>query len=307
LGPEVVPNHEPQSSGGLQMTSLIRANSQLPTLHDDTDGITVNEKATYLQDMDRVMQSGALPIRQLPEQSSSRYSSYNPFLSASQEGNRASDSELAFTPDDTAITDDIQISRQQDPTHTRDRRENDYLIHSQDHRKKFLGASSSQVFVKWLDDESGGIKPTSHLKHGMSGAEEMILPGQLELCHHPLPPQAELETYVSTYFRTFHIIYPVLDEVWLRAQLTRPKGPQTASEDFVTPVVYLVVSLGASMTASTHQSSAVSKTYLDQAWKALSVILGRPFRSSVQALILMAVAFRLVSELKYDTSVDEVN
>jgi hypothetical protein len=310
LGSEVVPNtHNDQqlSNGGLQMSSLIRGNSQMSTLHSGPDGTKVNEKSTYLQNLDGVMQSGPLPKQQPPEQSSSRYSSYKPFLSASQEGHPASDSELAFAPDDTAIKDDVQISRRQDPTHTRDRREDDYLIHSQDHRKKFLGASSSQVFVKWLDEESGGIKPTSHLKHGMSGAEEMILPGQLELCHHPLPPPAELETYVSMYFRTFHIIYPVLDETWLRTQLTRPKGPQTATEDFVTPVVYLVVSLGASMTASSHQSSAVSKTYLDQAWKALSVILGRPFRSSVQALILMAVAFRLVSQPDRDRWMSEVN
>ena len=298
LGSDLVPdthNEQHSTNGGLQMSALIQGNSQLPPLRSGTDGSIANEQAPYSQDMDDVVQSGTLPKQQPSEQSLSRYSSYNPFHSASQEGNRASDSELAFTPDDTAITDDVQSSHRLDPTHTRDRREDDYLIHSQDHRKKFLGASSSQVFVKWLDDESGGIKPTSHLKHGMSGAEEMILPGQLELCHHPLPPPAELEVYVSTYFRTFHIIYPVLDESWLRAQLTRPKGPQTAAEDFVTPVVYLVVSLGASMTASSHQSSAVSKTYLDQAWKALSVILGRPFRSSVQALILMAVAFRLVS------------
>ena len=176
-----------------------------------------------------------------------------------------------------------------------DRREDDYLIHSQDHRKKFLGASSSQVFVKWLDEESGGLNPSSHLKHGMTSAEEMILPGQLELCQHPLPSQPDLETYVSTYFRTFHILYPVVEEAWLRQQLKRPKGPHAAGGDFATPaVIYLVVSLGASMTTSAH-ASAVSETYLNQAWKALSVILGRPFRSSVQALVLMAVALRLVS------------
>lgn len=179
----------------------------------------------------------------------------------------------------------------------RDRRANDYFIHSQDHRKKFLGASSSQIFVKWLDEESGGMNPSSHLKHGMTSAEEMIIPGQLELCHHPLPPQPELETYIATYFRTFHVVYPVVEEPWLRAQLDRPKAQHMAAaagEDVVAPVVYLVVSLGASMSPG-NQSTGVSKTYLDQAWKALSVIMGRPFRSSVQALVLLAVAFRLVS------------
>jgi hypothetical protein len=185
------------------------------------------------------------------------------------------------------------LSAGQAPAH--DRRANDYFIHSQDHRKKFLGASSSQIFVKWLDEESGGMNPSSHLKHGMTSAEEMIIPGQLELCHYPLPVQPELETYVASYFRSFHVVYPVVEEPWLRAQLDRPKTQMAgAGEDVVAPVVYLVVSLGASMTPGT-QSASVSKTYLEQAWKALSVIMGRPFRSSVQALVLMAVAFRLVS------------
>jgi hypothetical protein len=302
LAPEAVTNtHNGQQStiGCLQMSSMIGGNSQLPMLQGDTNGPAVNDKGSYPPEMDTVIRSGTLPTHHLAKPSASRYSSYNPFTSASQEGNRASDSDLVFTPDDTATMADLHSDRQ-DPVRPRDRREDDYLIHLQDHRKKFLGASSSQVFVKWLDEESGGMNPSSHLKHGMASAEEMVVPGQLELCSHPLPPQPELETYVSTYFRTFHIIYPVLDESWLRPQLIRPKGPQKAGEDFITPLIYLVVSLGASMTASSHQSSAVSKTYLDQAWKALSVILGRPFRSSVQALILMAVALRLVSRAEYN-------
>lgn len=158
--------------------------------------------------------------------------------------------------------------------------------------------SFDQVFVKWLDEESGGTNPSRHLKHGMSSAEEMMLPGQVETCHHPLPPEPALETYISTYFKTFHILYPIIEETWLRTILHRPKGPQSAGQDFVTPVLYLVISLGASMTPSTHQSSAVARTYFELAWKTLSVILGRPFRSSVQALLLLAIAMRTVSPAK---------
>lgn len=172
----------------------------------------------------------------------------------------------------------------------------DYLIHSEEHRKKFLGASSSQVFVKWLDEESGGTNPSRKLKHGMSSAEELMLPGQVEACHHPLPPEPALETYISTYFKTFHILYPVVEETWLRALLHRIAGPQSGAQDFITPVLYLVISLGASMTPSSHQSSAVARTYFELAWKTLSVILGRPFRSSVQALLLLAIAMRTRSK-----------
>jgi hypothetical protein len=193
----------------------------------------------------------------------------------------------------------------------------DYLIHSEEHRKKFLGASSSQVsqsvigldraaltlpsllfnqiFVKWLDEESEGTNPSRKLKHGMSSAEELMLPGQVEACHHPLPPEPALETYISTYFKTFHILYPIVEETWLRALLHRTEGPQSVAQDFITPVLYLVISLGASMTPSSHQSSAVARTYFELAWKTLSVILGRPFRSSVQALLLLAIAMRTVS------------
>ncbi|KAJ9095053.1 hypothetical protein QFC19_007733 [Naganishia cerealis] len=283
------------SNGGAQLSSTTGGSLQLPALQGDTNGTMMNDTSSYLHDMDAVVRLDTLPDHQLQDPSPNRYLPYNPFPSHGHDHQRASTSKSAFTPEEMGLS-RILSTGQDEPSPARDRRENDYFIHSQDHRKKFLGASSSQVFVKWLDEESGGMNPSSHLKHGMTSAEEMILPGQLELCNHPLPPQPELETYISTYFRTFHILYPVLDESWLRSQLSRPKGPQTAGEDVASPVVYLVVSLGASMTANSLQSSTVSKTYLDQAWKALSVILGRPFRSSVQALVLMAVALRLRSK-----------
>ncbi|KAJ9118362.1 hypothetical protein QFC24_006190 [Naganishia onofrii] len=329
-----------RSSTGAQTSSTGGGSLQLPALQQDTSERRMMINGMTTSHLHENMDVGIRPdtLRgynqpPLPDPTTSNlYLSYNSFPShqaqdyhnSSHNHNpRAPTSELAITPEGIvggfsrilSPDQDQDQNREQDqyeepplpPRRDDNRRENDYLIHSQDHRKKFLGASSSQVFVKWLDEEaSGGMKqPSSHLKHGMSGAEEMILPGQLELCHHPLPPQPALETYISTYFRTFHILYPVLEESWLRSQLIRSTngGPQqtatAAGEDFVTPVVYLVVSLGASMstttapTASNQQSSNVSKTYLDLAWKALSVILGRPFRSSVQALVLMAVALRL--------------
>ncbi|KAJ9093164.1 hypothetical protein QFC21_006480 [Naganishia friedmannii] len=307
-------------------SSTIGGSLQLPALQGNTTNgrMMMEETSLQLQHMNAAVRPDTLRSHQHHHQppqdpTSNLYLSYNSFPSPSRgqdnvndqhNHHRAPTSELAFTPpEEMGLGLSRILSPATDPYEPSlpprdDRREHDYLIHSQDHRKKFLGASSSQVFVKWLDEESssGMRRPSSHLKHGMTAAEEMVLPGQLELCHHPLPPQPALETYVSTYFRTFHILYPVLDEIWLRSQLIRrQKGPQQAAgEDFVAPVVYLVVSLGASMTptaASNHQSvSAVSRTYLDLAWKALSVILGRPFRSSVQALVLMAVALRL-SEL----------
>lgn len=337
-----------RSSIGAQTSSTTAGCLQLPALQQDTSERRMMINGTTTSHLHENTDVGIRPdtLRgynqpPLPDPTTSNlYLSYNSFPShqaqdyhnSSHNHNlRAPTSELAITPEGIvggfsrilSPDQDQDQNREQDqyeepplpPRRDDNRRENDYLIHSQDHRKKFLGASSSQVFVKWLDEEaSGGMKqPSSHLKHGMSGAEEMILPGQLELCHHPLPPQPALETYISTYFRTFHILYPVLEESWLRSQLIRSTngGPQqtatAAGEDFVTPVVYLVVSLGASMstttasTASNQQSSNVSKTYLDLAWKALSVILGRPFRSSVQALVLMAVALRLVSSGRQST------
>ena len=162
----------------------------------------------------------------------------------------------------------------------------------------------TKVFVKWLDDESGGEHPSRHLKHGMSSAEELILPGQEETCLHPLPPQPALETYVSTYYKTFHVLYPIVDETWLRPLLYRAKGPESPAQDFVTPVLYLVISLGASMTPSSHQSSAVARTYFELAWKTLPVIQGRPFRSSVQALLLLAIAMRTVGSQTVRSSPD---
>lgn len=286
--------HSQRPSDGVHMPSVASQSQKLPTLPNDVDGAMMNDASSYLHDMDAVPPSDPLPNPQAQGLISHRYLPYGTFPPRFQDNQHASPSKSTMTPEETGQS-RANLTEPYESSVPTDRREDDYLIHSQDHRKKFLGASSSQVFVKWLDEESGGLNPSSHLKHGMTSAEEMILPGQLELCQHPLPSQPDVETYVSTYFRTFHILYPVVEEAWLRLQLNRPKGPHAAGGDFATPaVVYLVVSLGASMTASAH-ASAVSETYLNQAWKALSVILGRPFRSSVQALVLMAVALRLVS------------
>lgn len=283
------------SNSRIQMPSTIGGSQQVPTFNSDMNVPMTNDTSSYLHDMDAIPRPGTLSNQQPQDPTSHRFLSYDSFPSHGGPGEpQGSTSKTTVTPEEMGHSRTFS-SDQYEPSLPRDRRENDYLIHSQEHRRKFLGASSSQVFVKWLDEESGGLNPSSHLKHGMTSAEEMILPGQLELCHHPLPQQPDLETYVSTYFRTFHILYPVIEESWLRSQLTRPQGPHTAGGDFATPtVVYLVISLGASMTTNS-QSAAVSKTYLDLTWKALSVILGRPFRSSVQALVLMAVALRLVS------------
>lgn len=305
-----------RTNSGVQMSSM-GGSLRLPALPGNTNGRMMNDTSAYPPDMNAVVRpdTSANQQPQDPTTRTNRYSSSytHPFPSNAQADHRAggSTSEFAFSPDKMAFDRRIlSTDGDEPPASSRGgRREDDYLIHSHAHRKKFLGASSSQIFVKWLDEESGGMNPSSHLKHGMTAAEEMTLPGQSELCHHPLPPPSDLETYVATYFSTFHILYPVVDEPWLRAQLDRPKSQMTG-EDIVAPVVYLVVSLGASMMSPGRghaAAAAVSKTYFDQAWKALSVILGRPFRSSVQALVLMAVALRLVSSGQRQQGRNEVS
>jgi hypothetical protein len=250
-----------------------RASAVIPTRHSATTG---NGAAT-----DRYSSSGTREAEDHPT-TSTRWESYlSPFTPGT-----------AFTPETRGGLSHLLSPAASVPT--REPPAQEYLLHSHAHRQKFLGASSNQIIVKWLDELGAGVQqPSTNLKHGMTPSEEMLVDGQGEVSSFPLPEKGDCAAYVTSYFRSFHLLYPIVEEPWLRAQLERLHAARKG-EDVVAPVVWLVISLGASMIAGV-KAREVSKRYLEQAWNSLATVMGSPYRSSVQALVLMAVAFRLVS------------
>jgi len=172
----------------------------------------------------------------------------------------------------------------------------DYFRHVDEHRIKFVGASSSQVFVKRLDQESSsGSNLSDHLSPGMTFSEEFVFPG-LDVPTIPLPDDPYMTTFVEAYFRHYQCLFPFLDkERFLAANRAIRTG--TPSEEFPMPLHYLVISLGADNSSGNRRLTDTGHRYLQAAWKALPSLLGRPYRSTVQTLLLMVLALRAVSKL----------
>ncbi len=127
----------------------------------------------------------------------------------------------------------------------------------------------------------------------MGFSEELLFPGMVEP-RHPLPPEPDLSTFVDAYFRGHHVLYPMLDEATIRAHISEYVDLNNI-EDCLVPVLYMVVSLGADMASGRCRTTEVGKRYFEYAWKTLPVLMARPFRTSAQALILLALALRAVS------------
>ncbi|KAM0786293.1 hypothetical protein ACM66B_001771 [Microbotryomycetes sp. NB124-2] len=164
-------------------------------------------------------------------------------------------------------------------------------FHGNGDRPKFLGSSSSQVYIKWFDQEQPGQKLASHFGHAAESVEEMSIPG-LFVPHVLLPPRADLARYVSTYFAKAHIYFPILDYAAYRA-FTEPDMPIVEPVGVQRALLYLVIGIGAELATSKRGLSQVGEDMLAAVWQGLPLLLAAVDRLSAQALALMALACRL--------------
>lgn len=122
-----------------------------------------------------------------------------------------------------------------------------------------------------------------------SSEEEFLFPG-LDSATNELPPTEILDSYLDSYFGSTHLMFPVVDEVTVRdmASVSGSLDPVHRT------ILYAICSMGADAAQTTSEMvvSAEGQRLLEAAWKSLPSILARPFRPSVQALILIAIAFR---------------
>ncbi|KDE04373.1 hypothetical protein MVLG_05165 [Microbotryum lychnidis-dioicae p1A1 Lamole] len=163
------------------------------------------------------------------------------------------------------------------------------ILHTTAHRRKFVGASSSQALLKWLDSESTSRDGLAqHLKQGVASAEQYVFPGLDDPESH-LPDLGTLNQYLDSYFTSTHYSYPFLDETATRQLL---HTPQHLLDPVNRALLYALCSLGADATDLAGVISSEGERYMQLAWKSLPSLLARPFRSSVQVLLLICLSLR---------------
>ncbi|KAK4054334.1 hypothetical protein OIO90_003567 [Microbotryomycetes sp. JL221] len=161
------------------------------------------------------------------------------------------------------------------------------ILHNVDDRRKFVGASSSQALLKWLDMESSGSRLASHLTHGMQSTEQFIFPG-LDDPEDNLPDTATLNHHVDVYFR-HHFAWPFLDEAATRQLAQQPRAQLDPVEK---ALLHALIAVAADLNELTGVATEEGERHLRHAWRALPSLISRTFRSSVQTILLMILALR---------------
>lgn len=176
------------------------------------------------------------------------------------------------------------------------------------HRRKLMGGSSLQSLTMFLDiylQRQGLAQIAPHFRFGMNHAEEFPL--GLVLTLPDLPPPALMDTYLRTFFRRIHPIFPILDFGHFKEELSRLRAlqdshwsPENGSEGFKTHLkhsdipslasIYCVVSLGADETSGT--VTEMGNSFLTAAYGLYAHLVALPYLPSVQALILLTLALR---------------
>lgn len=166
--------------------------------------------------------------------------------------------------------------------------ENGLLHLHGDRAPKFLGSSSSQVFIKWFDQEHPRAKLAAHFGHAAESVEEVQFESNERV---DLPPAIQdTKTYVDAFFRKVHVSYPVVDRGTLDLYLDASIEPEGSDR----LIMCLAVILGADASTGTRAPSKLGDQLFQSAWRSLPSLLAAVNRQSAQALILLSLACRAV-------------
>lgn len=163
-------------------------------------------------------------------------------------------------------------------------------------KRKYMGASSLQVLTQWLDLSFSAFgmekTPSAHFRFGMTGSEEVSLP--LSFTLPPLPPQPERNSCVSTFFCRIHPMFPLLDEIPFRNTVNHLAEADLnglpPSDRPLLASVYGVISIGADERAGTTTENGTK--YFTAAFAMYAHLVAYPYRSSVQAILILVLALR---------------
>lgn len=186
----------------------------------------------------------------------------------------------------------------------------DVTIHTDNsrHRRKFMGGSSLQSLVGYLDaylEQPDLPKVGTALNHGMKFVEEFAVPFHTKLLL--LPPTATVTIYIDAFVRSIYPLFPILNMNHLHFEIHRIRSIQVShcdqdpgSSDWATHLqpsdlpslacIYATLSLGADESQGT--ASKVGETFLKAAYQFYAQIIGLPYLSSVQALVLLTLGLR---------------
>ncbi|KAJ4264577.1 hypothetical protein NW762_005781 [Fusarium torreyae] len=170
------------------------------------------------------------------------------------------------------------------------------------HRIKYMGSSSLQCLTRFIDLflQRRGLDPIGrHFRWGMCFTEEYSLPLAPELPN--LPSMSIMEPWINTFFARTHPLIPVLDHTAFISDILRfselqqahqsgLQGAITSADAPALATIYTVLSIG--MDDHEGAISPPATAYLTGAYSLLSHLLSFPYMSSVQALVLLAVAMR---------------
>lgn len=159
-----------------------------------------------------------------------------------------------------------------------------------------MGASSSACLTRTLNLylSRSGMQPVStHFKHGMRHAEEFDIP--LAIFLPAFPPAERREKYINVYFDRIHRLWPLFDIDATKAgvrQFASKTQLDTLPREEIPYLVsaYLIMSLGAD--EESQRLTRDGDVYLQAASSLIGHILFVPYLPTVQALLLLSIAFR---------------
>ena len=163
-------------------------------------------------------------------------------------------------------------------------------------KRKYMGASSLQVLTQWLDLSFSAFgmekTPSAHFRFGMTGSEEVSLP--LSMALPPLPAFPERESCVSAFFSRIHPMFPLLAETSFRSTVKQlaeaDLNSLSPSNRPLLASVYGVISIGADERAGTTTENGTK--YFTAAFSMYAHLVAYPYRSSVQAILILVLALR---------------
>ncbi|KAM0791893.1 hypothetical protein ACM66B_004148 [Microbotryomycetes sp. NB124-2] len=153
---------------------------------------------------------------------------------------------------------------------------------------KIMGPASTAALFKWLSQKSpGGPQPSHPPWQDELPSEEYRIPSDVDPSIIQLPPTSEITQALDAYLCTFHLLWPVLDEAPLRQA-----AAASNHDPIVKAMLFAVCSLGFS--ARVHTDDPLrADTMLQATWHLFPSLLSRPYRATVQTLILMGLAMRV--------------
>ncbi|KAM0788729.1 hypothetical protein ACM66B_002821 [Microbotryomycetes sp. NB124-2] len=160
-------------------------------------------------------------------------------------------------------------------------------IGNDDGRRKFMGASSQGALFGWLGQRwPGGPQALNPPQIAELPCEEVKVSPET-VSQAALPPDDEMRIALDSYFNSFYRFFPIVDELSIRRLLESPtRGP------LATAMLCVLCSLGISAQSQTLELDPDAEELLQTAWKSLPWLMGQPYRSSVQVMLLMAIAMR---------------